>query len=164
MSVDPATAKHSAEHAGETYYFCCNGCKTKFAADPEKYLKPREPEPVIEGAIYTCPMHPEIRQEGPGTCPICGMALEPEVMTADTAPNPELADMSRRFWIGLALSIPVMAIEWSGMLLGRALADAGASELHPVRLRHAGGAVGGLAVLRARLAVAASRATSTCSR
>ncbi len=118
MSVDPATAKHSAEHKGQTYYFCCNGCRTKFAADPEKYLKSREPEPVIEGAIYTCPMHPEIRQQGPGTCPICGMALEPEVMTADTAPNPELADMSRRFWIGLALSIPVMAIEWSGMLIG----------------------------------------------
>ncbi len=138
MSVDPATAKHSAQHKGETYYFCCNGCKTKFAADPEKYLKPRAPDlgstrdrsssaqvgnsrlamPVVEGAIYTCPMHPEIRQVGPGTCPICGMALEPEVATADTGPNPELADMSRRFWIGLALSIPVMAIEWSGMLLG----------------------------------------------
>ncbi len=118
MSVDPATAKHSAEHAGQTYYFCCNGCKTKFAADPEKYLKPREPEPVVEGAIYTCPMHPEIRQEGPGTCPICGMGLEPEVMTADTGPNPELIDMRRRFWIGLALTIPVMAIEWSGMFAG----------------------------------------------
>ena len=114
MSVDPATAQHKAEHNGSTYYFCCNGCKTKFSADPEKYLKPREPEPVIEGAIYTCPMHPEIRQEGPGTCPICGMALEPEMVTADTAPNPELADMTRRFWIGLALSIPIMAIEWGG--------------------------------------------------
>ena len=118
MSVDPATAKHSAEHGGQTYYFCCQGCKTKFAADPEKYLKPREPAPVIEGAIYTCPMHPEIRQVGPGTCPICGMALEPEVATAETGPNPELADMRRRFWIGLALSIPVMAIEWGGMLIG----------------------------------------------
>jgi Cu+-exporting ATPase len=118
MSVDPATAKHAAEHGGQTYYFCCNGCKTKFTADPEKYLKPREPEPVIEGAIYTCPMHPEIRQVGPGTCPICGMALEPEVFTGETGPNPELADMSRRFWIGLVLSIPVMAIEWSGMLFG----------------------------------------------
>ena len=134
MSVDPATAKHSAEHDGTTYYFCCNGCRTKFAADPEKYLKPREPDlgstrdrssnaqvgnsrlamPVIEGAIYTCPMHPEIRQEGPGTCPICGMALEPELATADTAPNPELIDMTRRFWIGLALSLPVMAVEWGG--------------------------------------------------
>ena len=114
MTVDPKTAKHKAEHKGETYYFCSAGCKTKFAADPEKYLKDREPEPVIEGAIYTCPMHPEIRQEGPGTCPICGMALEPEMVTADNAPNPELIDMTRRFWIGLALSIPIMAIEWGG--------------------------------------------------
>ncbi len=114
MSVDPATAKHSAEHDGTTYYFCCNGCRTKFAADPEKYLGEREPEPVIEGAIYTCPMHPEIRQEGPGTCPICGMALEPEMVTAESAPNPELIDMTRRFWIGLALSLPVMAVEWGG--------------------------------------------------
>ena len=114
MSVDPATAQHKAEYAGETYYFCCNGCRTKFAADPEKYLKPREPEPIIEGAIYTCPMHPEIRQVGPGTCPICGMALEPELATADSGPNPELLDMTRRFWIGLALAIPVMAVEMGG--------------------------------------------------
>ena len=118
MSVDPATAKASAEHNGQTFYFCCQGCKTKFTADPDKYLKPRAAEPAIEGAIYTCPMHPEIRQQGPGTCPICGMALEPEVFTGDTGPNPELADMRRRFWIGLALSIPVMAIEWTGMLVG----------------------------------------------
>ena len=118
MSVDPATAKASAEHNGQTFYFCCQGCKTKFTADPDKYLKPRAAEPAIEGAIYTCPMHPEIRQQGPGTCPICGMALEPEVFTGDTGPNPELVDMRRRFWIGLALSIPVMAIEWTGMLVG----------------------------------------------
>ena len=120
MSVDPATAQHKAEHDGQTYYFCCNGCRTKFAADPEKYLKPRAPEPVIEGAVYTCPMHPEIRQVGPGTCPICGMALEPELATADTGPNPELIDMTRRFWIGLALSIPVMAIEWGGHFVAAA--------------------------------------------
>ncbi|MEJ2625526.1 MAG: heavy metal translocating P-type ATPase [Pseudolabrys sp.] len=120
MSVDPATAQHKHEHDGTTYYFCCQGCKTKFAGDPEKYLKPREPEPVIEGAIYTCPMDPEIRQIGPGTCPICGMALEPEMPTADTGPNPELVDMTRRFWIGLALSIPVMAIEWGGHFMSSA--------------------------------------------
>ncbi len=118
MTVDPASAKASAEHDGRTYYFCCNGCRTKFAADPEKYLKPREPAPAIEGAIYTCPMHPEIRQEGPGTCPICGMALEPEVMTAETAPNPELADMSRRFWIGLVFTLPVFVLEMGGHFLG----------------------------------------------
>ncbi len=114
MSVDPATAKHSAEHDGQTYYFCCNGCRTKFTADPEKYLKPRAAEPAIEGAIYTCPMHPEIRQVGPGTCPICGMALEPEVATADTGPNPELIDMTRRFWIGAVLTLPVFVLEMGG--------------------------------------------------
>ena len=114
MTVDPASAKHRADYQGQTYYFCCNGCRAKFAADPQNYLGAREPEPVIEGAIYTCPMHPEIRQVGPGTCPICGMALEPDVMTADSGPNPELIDMSRRFWIGLALSIPVMVLEMGG--------------------------------------------------
>ncbi len=114
MTVDPATAKHKSEHAGHPYFFCSAGCKTKFEANPAKYLGPREPEPVIEGAIYTCPMDPEIRQIGPGTCPICGMALEPELVTADTGPNPELIDMTRRFWIGLALAIPVMAVEMGG--------------------------------------------------
>jgi Cu+-exporting ATPase len=114
MSVDPATAQHKADYKGTTYYFCAAGCRSKFMANPEKYLGPREPEPVIEGAIYTCPMHPEIRQVGPGTCPICGMALEAELATADTGPNPELLDMTRRFWIGLALSLPVMALEWGG--------------------------------------------------
>jgi len=114
MTVDPATAQHRADYQGKNYYFCCAGCRTKFAADPQKYLGPREPEPVIEGAIYTCPMHPEIRQEGPGSCPICGMALEPEVPMADAGPNPELTDMTRRFWIGLALAVPVMVLEMSG--------------------------------------------------
>jgi Cu+-exporting ATPase len=113
MTVDPASAQHRADYQGKTYYFCCNGCRTKFAADPQKYLGPREPEAVIEGAIYTCPMHPEIRQEGPGSCPICGMALEPEMPTADTGPNPELADMSKRFWVGLALTLPVFVLEMS---------------------------------------------------
>jgi P-type Cu+ transporter len=120
MAVDPHTTEHRAEHDGRPYYFCSTGCRTKFAADPEKYLANRAPEPVIEGAIYTCPMHPEIRQQGPGTCPICGMALEPEVASADTGPNPELVDMTRRFWIGLALSIPVMAIEWGGHFMSSA--------------------------------------------
>ncbi len=118
MSVDPHTAKHRAEHKGHPYYFCSAGCRTKFIADPEKYLGEREPEPVIEGAIYTCPMHPEIRQVGPGTCPICGMALEPEVATADTGPNPELIDMTRRFWIGLILTLPVFALEMGAHIVG----------------------------------------------
>ena len=114
MSVDPATTKHHADYQGKTYYFCCNGCRTKFATDPQKYLKPREPAPVVEGTVYTCPMHPEIRQQGPGFCPICGMALEPEMPAADTGPNPELTDMTRRFWIGLVLALPVIVLEMSG--------------------------------------------------
>ena len=118
MTVDPHTAKHRAEHNGHTYYFCNPGCRTKFIADPAKYLGPREPEPVIEGAIYTCPMHPEIRQEGPGSCPICGMALEPEIATADTGPNPELVDFTRRFWIGLALTLPVFVLEMGAHIVG----------------------------------------------
>ncbi|HSK38191.1 MAG TPA: heavy metal-binding domain-containing protein, partial [Arenibaculum sp.] len=119
MSVDPATAKHVADHAGERFHFCSAGCRTKFVADPERYLSPSAPaQPVDEGAIYTCPMHPEIRQVGPGSCPICGMALEPLEITAETGPNPELADMSRRFWIGLALTVPVFLLEMGGHLFG----------------------------------------------
>ena len=129
MTVDPHTAKFRAEYHGHAYYFCSAGCRTKFAANPQKYLGEREPEPVIEGAIYTCPMHPEIRQVGPGSCPICGMALEPEVATADAGPNPELIDMTRRFWIGLVLTVPVLALEMGGhltqlhMLLGKNLGN-----------------------------------------
>jgi P-type Cu+ transporter len=118
MRVDPARAKHRAEHEEQTYYFCSAGCKTKFTADTEKYLKPREPAPAIEGAIYTCPMHPQIRQAGPGACPICGMALEPEIATADESPNPELADMTWRFWVALALTIPVMVLDMGGHFTG----------------------------------------------
>lgn len=120
MSVTIATSKHTVEHAGHPYYFCSGGCRTKFLADPAKYLKPetRAPEPVIEGAIYTCPMHLQIRQVGPGSCPICGMALEPELVTAEAPPNAELIDMTRRFWIGLALALPVLALEMGGHLLG----------------------------------------------
>ena len=118
MTVDPHTAKHRTEYRGHAYYFCNPSCRTKFIADPQKYLGDREPEPVIEGAIYTCPMHPEIRQVGPGPCPICGMALEPELATADSGPNPELADMARRFWIGLALALPVMVLEMGGHFVG----------------------------------------------
>src|SRR5689334_2505035 len=120
MSVDPATSKHRFEHRGETFHFCSAGCRTKFAADPGKYLEQdkRPKAAVPEGAIYTCPMHPEIRQVGPGSCPICGMALEPEVASLDTPPNPELADMTRRFWVGLALSIPPVVLEMGGHLVG----------------------------------------------
>ena len=120
MTVDPHTAKHRADYKGRTYYFCAARCKTKFEADPELYLNPeqREAEPVPEGTIYTCPMDPQIRQIGPGTCPICGMALEPELVTADTGPNPELIDMTRRLWIGAALALPVFILEMGGHLTG----------------------------------------------
>ncbi|MBH5401407.1 heavy metal translocating P-type ATPase [Bradyrhizobium sp. CNPSo 4010] len=120
MSVDPATSKHRFEHHGETFHFCSAGCRTKFAADPGKYLaKDKAPEPEMPaGTIYTCPMHPQIRQVGPGTCPICGMALEPEVASLETGPNPELADMTRRFWIGAVLSLPPIALEMGGHLAG----------------------------------------------
>ena len=118
MNVDPGSAEHSAEYGGRTHYFCSQGCKTKFVADPVSYLgeKPKPPASVPEGTIYTCPMHPEIRQTGPGNCPICGMALEPEVASADLGPNPELADMTRRFWVALALSLPVVVLEMGGHL------------------------------------------------
>ncbi|AMN44342.1 heavy metal translocating P-type ATPase [Rhodoplanes sp. Z2-YC6860] len=119
MTVDPAATPHQHNHHGETYYFCSGGCRTKFAADPNKYLSPRAAaEPMPEGTIYTCPMHPEVRQPGPGSCPICGMALEPEMPSADAGPNPELVDMTRRFWIGLALSVPVVMLEMGGHLFG----------------------------------------------
>ena len=119
MTVDPATTAHHATHDGVEHHFCSAGCRTKFVADPIRYLDKTAapPPPAPEGAIYTCPMHPEIRQVGPGTCPICGMALEPETITADSGPNPELADMSRRFWIAVALSLPVLALEMGNHLL-----------------------------------------------
>jgi Cu+-exporting ATPase len=119
MSVDPHTAKHTAMHAGRPYYFCNPRCREKFIADPARYLAPEQAkaEPLPEGTIYTCPMHPEIRQIGPGSCPICGMALEPELATAEAGPNPELVDMTRRLWIGLALTLPVFVLEMGGHLV-----------------------------------------------
>ena len=120
MSVDPQTAKHRHDHDGTTYYFCSGRCLEKFAADPGRYLrpKPRIEAPVPPGAFYTCPMHPEIRQVGPGSCPICGMALEPEAPTAETGPNAELVDMTRRLWFGLAFAAPVFLLEMGGHLTG----------------------------------------------
>ncbi|CAA0087345.1 Silver exporting P-type ATPase [Starkeya nomas] len=118
MDVDPHTATLKADHKGITYYFCSPGCRTKFIANPEKYLGDKAPaEPVPEGTEYTCPMHPEIRQIGPGTCPICGMALEPVLVSLDDGPNHELIDMTRRFWIGLALTVPVFALEMGAHLV-----------------------------------------------
>src|SRR5262245_50523864 len=94
MAVDPHTTPHRHTHHGHTYSFCSAGCRTKFAREPDAYLSPAEhrSEPPA-GTIYTCPMHPEVRQVGPGACPICGMALEPELAAPDSGPNPELADM-----------------------------------------------------------------------
>ena len=119
MTVDPATTKHRTEHDGRPYFFCSAGCRTKFVGDPERYLNPRPAAPpAAADAVYTCPMHPEVRQVGPGSCPICGMALEPEMATADAGPNPELIDMTRRMWIGLALTLPVFVLEMGGHLAG----------------------------------------------
>jgi Cu+-exporting ATPase len=112
MKVNPVTAKHRFAHQGQDYMFCSGRCRERFEAEPEKYLKPREAEPAAPaGTIYICPMHPEVRQQGPGSCPICGMALEPEQVSLDDAPDPELIDMTRRFWIALALTVPVFVIE-----------------------------------------------------
>jgi Cu+-exporting ATPase len=121
MSVDAHTARHRADHAGRPYYFCSAGCRAKFLADPDRYLASKDRgalPPVPEGTIYTCPMHPEIRQIGPGSCPICGMALEPLLVGIEHGPHPELVDMSRRFWIGLALTVPVLLLDMGGHFLG----------------------------------------------
>ncbi|TAJ36093.1 MAG: cadmium-translocating P-type ATPase [Reyranella sp.] len=119
MKVKIAGAKNTTVHKGQTYYFCNPKCLQKFTAEPLRYLKPAEAAPgpaVPAGTIYTCPMHPEIRQVGPGSCPICGMALEPLEVSLDNGPNEELADMTRRLWIGLVLSLPVVALEMGGHL------------------------------------------------
>ncbi len=119
MDVNPATAKHMREHEGETYYFCNPRCAEKFEADPERYLNPSdEPEEVPAGTLWTCPMDPEIVREEPGACPICGMALEPMEPSLDEGPNPELIDMTRRFWISAAFSLPVFALAMGGDFLG----------------------------------------------
>ena len=119
MTVDPATTPHHHQYLDRTFYFCSAGCQAKFSADPMQYLKEKvAPVPaVLEGATYTCPMHPEIRQVGPGSCPICGMALERAMATADTGTNDELVDMTRRFWIGLALTLPVFVLEMGSHLV-----------------------------------------------
>ncbi len=119
MDVDPHTAKHTSYFAQRPYYFCSASCKTKFDSDPQRYLTPAQINDAVPvDAIYTCPMHPEIRQAGPGSCPICGMALEPLMVTADPGSNDELIDMTRRFWIGLVLSLPVLALEMGSHLTG----------------------------------------------
>jgi P-type Cu+ transporter len=118
MTVDPITAL-SLEHAGTTYHFCSERCRGKFSSSPEAYLNPPASGPQLQaaaGTLYTCPMHPEVRQEGPGSCPKCGMALEPESPVLDDGENSELQDMTRRFWISLALSLPVLVMSMGEMV------------------------------------------------
>jgi len=120
MSVDPHATSHRATHGGSAFYFCSAGCRQKFEADPSRYLSPEQAkqsvEPVPEGTVYTCPMHPEVRQRAPGSCPMCGMALEPLLVTADEGPSAELVTMTRRFCIGLVLTVPVFVLEMGGHL------------------------------------------------
>ena len=119
MAVEPGHAGGgSAEHQGATYWFCNPVCREKFVADPARYLDSRpSPSGTADTRIYTCPMHPEVRQVGPGSCPKCGMALEPlEVTAADEGPSGELVDMTRRFWMSLALTVPVLAVAMSEMV------------------------------------------------
>jgi len=129
MFIDPATAKHRIEHAGQTYFFCSQRCREKFASDPAPYLAQAKPqagvvhqaaaehpavgallEPATGEVLWTCPMHPQIIRTEAGACPICGMALEPMTPTGAEAVNPELLDMMRRFWVGVALSVPLLLL------------------------------------------------------
>ena len=146
MQVDPAKARARADHGGRTYFFCCEGCATRFRAAPDKYLAPPPksagpslvvltPGPVAKlpppppaaapatapgkadaSVEYTCPMHPQIVAPGPGSCPICGMALEPKTISVEESPNEELISMTRRFWVGVALTLPVLLLAMGEML------------------------------------------------
>ena len=125
MTVDPADAAGTHEYGGRTYYFCSRHCLETFRADPESHLagrtgKSAEGKRATEG-VYTCPMHPEVRRVGPGSCPTCGMALEPESPTASVEASAELADMARRFWVSLVLTAPVFLIVMSDMIPGRSI-------------------------------------------
>lgn len=121
MRVDPVKTRHRASHEGHDYYFCSAGCREKFIADPGKYLEPREAAPVPEGTMWTCPMHPEVRQDHPGSCPICGMALEPEVFRLEQGPDPEYLDMKRRFAICAMLSLPLFVYAMGDLIPGKPL-------------------------------------------
>jgi P-type Cu+ transporter len=119
MMVDPHGGKPTYDHDGRTYYFCSEGCRTKFAADPDRYLnKSGEPEPLPMGTLYTCPMHPQIVQEGPGNCPICGMALEPMGALPEDVDNPELIDFTRRLFVAVPLSLALVALDMGSHVFG----------------------------------------------
>ena len=132
MTVDPDHAAGSYEYHGQTYYFCSTHCLHRFRENPESFLNKaasqpigigitRQPKPTTSGQKYTCPMHPEIIRDGPGSCPICGMALEPLTASLDEQQNPELTDMSRRFWIAVVLTVPVLALGMSELIPGQPL-------------------------------------------
>lgn len=125
MTVDPTTTAHHAIHEGVHHHFCSAGCLGKFTADPGKYLTsaPRSEVIAAPGAMWTCPMHHEIRQQGPGTCPICGMALEPEEPSLDDAPNPELVDFTRRWWVSAGLAVPLLILTMGTEFLRLRLVD-----------------------------------------
>ncbi|MGI9407513.1 MAG: heavy metal-binding domain-containing protein, partial [Hyphomicrobiaceae bacterium] len=123
MVVDSAISRHVVTQENKSVWFCSAGCQARFEADPEKYAggppssEPMSPEQLPDGTQYTCPMDPEIVRDEPGTCPICGMALEPMgVPDFDAGPNPELLDFTRRFWIGAALAIPLLLVAMGPML------------------------------------------------
>jgi len=124
MTVNPQRAAGKHVHQGHTYYFCNVSCLRRFQAEPERFLvqkqgadAPRSPETAAPpGTLYTCPMHPEVEQERPGSCPFCGMALEPKTFALEEGPNPELADMTRRFWIGFGLSLPIFVLAMAPMV------------------------------------------------
>ena len=120
MTVDPAKTAHHSHHGDADFHFCSAGCLAKFTADPGKYLSntPQVQPVAASGAMWTCPMHPEVRRQGPGTCPICGMALEPEEPSLDDAPNSELVDFTRRWWVAAVLAVPLLILTMGSELLG----------------------------------------------
>jgi Cu+-exporting ATPase len=135
MTVDPARAAGHVDYQGQTYYFCGRGCVEKFRANPAEFIKPRPEQArgaptAVHTQEYTCPMHPQVRQIGPGSCPICGMALEPATATLDEHPNEELIDMSRRFWVSAALTAPLLLLAMGEYFPGP-LARVGAAPWFP---------------------------------
>jgi Cu+-exporting ATPase len=122
MTVDPGTTVHHAEHAGVAYHFCSAGCRAKFVAEPDRFTNGEadasSAAPPSSPSVWTCPMHPEIRRPGPGTCPICGMALEPIEPSAEEGPNQELVDFTRRFWVSAMLAVPLLLISMGAEMAG----------------------------------------------
>ncbi|HME40682.1 MAG TPA: heavy metal translocating P-type ATPase [Steroidobacteraceae bacterium] len=119
MAVDPVTSKVCTEYDEQRYYFCCAGCRAKFLASPTQYLNPQvqsAPVPGVQGTIYTCPMHPQIRRNEPGNCPICGMTLEPEGVPEAEGTSPELKEMTRRFVVAAVLATPILVLDMGGHL------------------------------------------------